>query len=304
MATTDLPSRSAIYWREREQAWIAAQPKTEDVIQKELAKRYKAAHETIAQRIAAEFGRYAGPRGYTMEQAQQLVDMMDVRAFAEKARRYVQTRDFTDEANAALKLYNLKMRTSRLQLLKHEIALELIALGSDEQQYIGSRLTAEAVKYYGEQSGILGLTINDTARRVEAVVNASFQTASWSDRIWANQEALRGEVDKFLTRGVLNGEHPRKIGETLQKSMGTSEYDSLRLARTEMSRVRNQINQELYTEAGYKHYEYIAEPTACKICARLDYERIPLADAVIGINQPPMHPNCKCSTAPHADLDF
>lgn len=58
---------------------------------------------------------------------------MDIKTFAEKAKRYVENRDFSDQANAELRLYNLKMRISRIELKKREFEAEFL------DQNIGER---------------------------------------------------------------------------------------------------------------------------------------------------------------------
>ena len=61
-------------------------------------------------------------------------------AFRDKAKQYVERKDFSDEANKALKLYNLSMKVSREQLLKQQLDLIVKNSGSDLQDKIEESL--------------------------------------------------------------------------------------------------------------------------------------------------------------------
>ncbi|WP_153049251.1 hypothetical protein [Streptococcus suis] len=68
-----------------------------------------------------------------MAEVKTRVDDFDVKAFEEKAKRYVAEKNFSARANSELALYNLKMKTNRLALLQYNLDLELIALAEDER---------------------------------------------------------------------------------------------------------------------------------------------------------------------------
>ena len=50
-----------------------------------------------------------------------------------------------------------------------------------------------------------------------------------------------------------------------------------------------------------KEYEFVSNCGCCKICAALNGKHFPVSSAKIGINAPPMHPDCRCSIAPWED---
>src|SRR5690606_30345166 len=119
-------------------------------------------------------------------------------------------------------------------------------------------------------AGILGETINFNEKKVQSIVNSSFLTASWSERIWNNQDALRSELDRLLHQGIIQGLNPRELARELRKNFNTSVYNSERLLITEMARVQADVFEDSMKQAEIEEYEYIAEPTACDICAKLD----------------------------------
>src|SRR5690606_32701386 len=143
---------------------------------------------------------------------------------------------------------------------------------NEEEKFLYEELTKSAKAEYERMSGILGQTINFNEKNIANIVNASFLTATWSDRLWANQDALRAELDKLLNRGILQGKNPRELARDLRKVFDTSVSNSERLLRTELARVQMEVQEDSYEKTGFEEYEYIAEPDACPICAELDGE--------------------------------
>lgn len=52
---------------------------------------------------------------------------------------------------------------------------------------------------------------------------------------------------------------------------------------------------------GFEEYEFIANRSCCKICARLNGKHFPVDNLEIGVNAPPMHDGCSCSIAAYVD---
>ena len=55
---------------------------------------------------------------------------LDIAAYQRKAKRYVADKDFSKQANEEMRLYNLTMKVNRLEMLKANIGLELVASGT------------------------------------------------------------------------------------------------------------------------------------------------------------------------------
>ncbi len=130
-------------------------------------------------------------------------------------------------------------------------------------------------------------------------LNPARRAYGWSEDIWKYQNRLQTSLSREVYNGLVNGRHPTELAKTVRKEFEVTRSESERLMRTEMSRVQTVARHESYVAAGYDHYLYIAEGGACEICAGLS-NGVPrlLVDEMIGVNSPPMHPNCKCSTAP------
>ena len=292
------------YWHDRELKNIEANIRKDRRTAKELRKQYKQALDDIEDDIERFYGRYATREGISMEEAQRRVSKADISKYEAKAKRYVKERNFSPKANREMRIYNVKMQMSRLELLKKEIELELLALVSEEERIHYERYFQAAIDEYKYQSGILGETLNQNEKTIEKIIYTSFHNATWSDNIWTNQNALRSELDKLLHRGIMQGKSPRVLARELRKEIETSVYNSERLIRTETARIQADIFTDSAKQLGIEQYVIIAEPDACDECSALDDGKPrSINKAKIGVDYAPVHPNCRCANAMYVERE-
>lgn len=257
--------------------------------------------EQVQKEIDAFYRKYATKEGISIEEAKRRASNMDIEAFAAKAKEYVDSKDFSDEANEALRLYNLTMKVNRLELLKAQIGLDMVDDFNELQKYFDRELTEDTLAELRRQAGILGETVIDPAGKASEIVNGTWYNARLSERIWLQQDLLRFQLEGLLTDGILQGKNPRVLARELKKKFNTTTYNCQRLMRTELARVQIGAQQAEYEENDVEEFEFIANSTACPICAELDGKHFKVKDLKIANNAPPMHPNCMCSTAPYQD---
>jgi SPP1 gp7 family putative phage head morphogenesis protein len=292
------------YWSKRLKQEMLAKQASEADVDKAMSALYRVHQTNIEKEIQAFYQKYADDEGVSISEAKKRADKVDVQAFADKAKRYVEEKDFSPRANAELKLYNLKMRVSRAELLQYNMDLELLALGEGERQLTEKFLKAGFADEVKSQSGILGEYIKNpktVERSMEAVLNVPFEGVTWSERIWERQQALRQVVARTAHETLVRGRNAMAMIPELRREFGVSKSSAKRLAVTEVARVQSEAQKISMIENGFDEYEYIAEPTACPICAKLDGNIYKVSEMEPGKNCAPMHPHCHCSTAPHMD---
>ena len=228
---------------------------------------------------------------------------LDIEAYGRKAAKYVKEKNFSKQANEEMRLYNLTMKVNRLELLKAQIGLEMVAGFDELQKYYDEKLTDRTIAEFERQAGILGKTIQDNAKAANAIVNASFHNATFSDRIWMYQDMLKNELNSLLQTGLIQGQHPRKLAAHLRKRFGVSQSNAERLLITEMARVQTEAQKQSFERNGFEEYTFLALGTACPICRALDGKHFKVSKMMSGTNAPPMHPNCRCSVAAYEDSE-
>lgn len=293
--------RQNSYWRNRVELEQRAAIKRDEDYATELKKMHDYYFNEIDKEIRTFINRYAEKNGnIPYSEVVARLDEMDVAAFAEKAKRYVEEKDFGAIANRELAIYNLKMRVSRLEALQQELDLQMIALANEEEKKTGNFLKGEYLQGLKSQAGILGVSEGATvSTAMKQAIDRNFNGATWSSRIWDRQNALRDIVKKATADLLVLGKNPTQIISKLRKEFGVSAHQAKRLAVTEGSRVAMAAQKDSLESQGYDEYEYIAEPSACKICAPLDGKIFKVENMESGRNCAPMHPFCRCSVAAH-----
>lgn len=296
-------SKSEEYWRKREEEQRKKNIEDEEEYAERIKYYYRQEMNAIEDRIYAFYVRYSTKEGITMAEARRRVSKMDVEEFAEMAAKYVKEKDFSDRANEELRLYNLTMRVNYQQLLMYQIAMESCATADELEQFMKSKLEGRTIDEIERQAGILGESLLDQKEMVGSIVNASFHNATFSDRIWANQALLRSNLSNILTNALIQGRNPRDYIKQIRRAFDVSRGQAERLLRTELARVQSEAQLRSYEKAEFDMYTFHALGDACSVCAALDGEHFEVKEAEPGINLPPMHPNCRCSTGPYMDTE-
>lgn len=291
------------YWRKREENQRKKNITDEAAYNKEIQQIYASMMDNIQKEINSFYTKYASKEGITMAEAKKRVSQLDIEAYSRKAKKYVKNRDFSDEANEEMRLYNLTMKVNRLEMLKANIGLELVDGFDELEKFFDQKLTDRTLDEFQRQAGILGKSIQNNQKFAHAIVNASFHNATFSERIWMHQNNLKAELEKQLSIGLIQGRNPRVLARNIQKKFNTSKEDAERLMITELCRVQTGAQKQSYVRNEYEEYTFLAESTACGICADLDGKHFKVKDMQPGKNAPPMHPHCRCSTSAYMDRE-
>lgn len=294
---------SKTYWRDRELEWKKKRLKDEKQYADEIQEIYANMMDSVEKEIESFFSRYANKENITMAEAKKRVSNIDIKAFQRKAKKYVKEKNFSDEANEQMRLYNLAMKVNRLELLKANIGLELVAGHDELKSYTGDKLEGTYLEEIKRNASILGDTVIDNAKMAKTVADSSFKNATFSERIWVNQEQLKNSLSSVLSNALIQGKNPIEFIPQIRKKFDVSRCNAERLLRTEIARVQTQAQAESYESNGIDEYEYVAcgLKDVCPLCKEMDGKTFKLKDMEIGENAPPMHPNCHCATAPHSD---
>ena len=125
------------YWQKREEEQLKHYIKDEAQYDKELKRIYSNMQDACQKEIDAFYGRYAQKENITIAEAKKRVSKLDIEAYERKARRYVKEKDFSKEANEEMRLYNTTMKINRLEMLKANIGLEMIAGHDELEKFMG-----------------------------------------------------------------------------------------------------------------------------------------------------------------------
>ena len=263
--------------RKQELKRIEQSLKDDRKMKRELAKIYNSSLDDIQRHIDADIQRFAYKEGVSMAEAKRIISKTDVESFQSTAKRYVEEKNFTPKANKELRRYNVTMRTSRLELLQARINMDTVMLAWEEEQLTAKYITEEVIKEHIRQAGILGMTVPSRSQLetlAKAVLLSDVSGTTFSDRIWANQNELRNNINQTIERALIRGEHPRKSAASIKRLVrddyGKANRAADRILITETARAQHIAMTQALKDADIDEYIWIAESNACPDCAELD----------------------------------
>ena len=299
------------YWPERalkraEEAYLRNAGLTMKLFQE-----YEAAAKAIKREISCFYAKYANKYGLSYDQAIRLLGRKEFQEWKADLAAYVEKiasiQDPRTKAILTAQLDALSMNSSisRLEALQGQIDLILNDLFEKGVAQMKGQFGEDFVEgYYKKCFDIQSRTgiFNEIAKidfaAVENVVSYPWSGAMFSDRLWQNKQALIFNAREILTQGLIQGKSVNVISSALADKMGQSYKNAERLVRTESAHIHAESDRAAYQEAGVEMYEYMAtlEKRTCEVCGDLDGQHFKEKAAQTGVNYPPIHPNCRCTT--------
>ena len=130
---------------------------------------------------------------------------------------------------------------------------------------------------------------------------------AYSDRIWSNTGALASSVKDELLVSLMTGRSVRDTSQAIAERFEVGKSKARRLVRTESAFFHNQMELLSYEDAEISKYKFVAvlDKRTSHICQQHDNKVYNTADAVPGVNYPPLHPWCRSTTIAHDDdIDY
>lgn len=310
------------YWRQREEEALKHYLTEEEEYKKRIDEIYTDMLDGIQSEIDRFYRKYATDEEISLAEAKKRISALDIKEYERKAERYVEDAAFerkenggktnyeghyfSKAANDEMRIYNATMKINRLEMLKANIGLHMVKGHAEQEAFMKKILRGRTEDELKRQAGILGNTIRDNAKAADAIVNASFHHATFSERIWASHERMKADLSKLLQTGLIRGVNARKLAGNIKQyvlgdTKGGARFNAERLMRTELARVQIEAQKKAFIEMGFEEYTFHANPRCCDACRMLDGKHFKIRDMMSGENVPPMHPLCKCSISAYED---
>ena len=295
--------QSDTYWSKRLQELDVSLSKDEKRLFSELSKYYEQEYAALDKEIAAYYAKYGEEnviafRTLLLElpdaDKQLLLQNMD-----EFAKQYP---EFADLLPVRESIYKL----NRLEGLQTSIVLQQLKIGAIEQSKFREHFEKQALKYANYAAEQLGFGTNfyriDSEMLQVVIGNPWCNGKDFSERIWANREALAQTLQNEIANGLIRGEDYKTMARVLhQKFENTSQKQAERLVFTEDTYLSNEAKiRPFERNAAYTHYEYLCveDHRTCETCRALSGQTFEISKRNAGLNFPPMHPWCRCTVMP------
>ena len=198
-----------------------------------------------------------------------------------------------------------KYTIDRLRALQIDLQIQLAE--ATRGQEAGIYRTLEDVAKVSQATTVLrfkdtlGVAFDKIAsRKMQKIISSDWiNGTNWSEKLWKDCDNVGQKITNVLEEGIPQGKSMQKMASELEDLTGQSFNNSFRLIRTESARVNGEVLIDSFKQAqeelGYTRYRYDAflDNRTSKICKELDNQVFLIDDAEIGVNFPPMHPNCR-----------
>lgn len=296
------------YWARRadarERAW---HKKSQETIEKELARYYARSLAEIQKDIQALYGRFAADNHLSQVEARKLLQGQEFREWRYTIQEYVKR---INAGNTGLlkELNTLAMRSriSRLDKLYSDTVMELDSLGRKTSASMKKFLSDAYKDNYYQSMYEIGRTVGLKSPRVvvpskslEDVLRDRWSGKNYSERIWKNQKLLGQTLKQEMVTAVHRGESVEAVSKRIAQRMNVSTKNATRLVRTELNYVENRAALDSIRASGMDYYRFIAtlDNRTTPICREHDGRIVSVEEASPGDNLPPLHPNCRSTIA-------
>lgn len=314
---------SVEYWSSRAEQRVLMGEKTASELLSSMKVLYKNSLNEINKEIEAFYGRYATENGLSLSDVHKRLDPSQLRTAREHLKEYYDKveslrvngkvdpsmlKKYKDE----LRLLSARSYMSRLEELKSSLRDITFNLGAKESEAYYQTLskiykdgyfhtTFDIEQYFGFTGGEISLNY----KILDSALRERWLGMNYSDRIWSNKGKLTDELNTTFLQGVAQGKHPREIARVMAKNYGTAYYNCERLCRTESANIAEMATARSYADNGVDKYKFLAtlDNRTSDICKSLDGEVYDLKNKEVGVNYPPMHPNCRSTTIPYFPVD-
>ncbi|MCD8286488.1 MAG: minor capsid protein [Clostridia bacterium] len=300
------------YWENRQADVMYDLMEDAEDTSKELADVYAKACRELSGKMEDIFTKYASRYSLSDSEALQLLNQMHTKGDINELLNLLKKDSKNADLLADLESGAYRARIERLQNLQDEVDSLMKDVYNQEKQistnhYIDTAQNAYYREIYSTERQV-GFQFSFSAidpDAVNMVLSSKWSGANYSDRIWANTQALAADVKQQMLLGLLTGKSQEDMAQDIASKYATGAFQARRLVRTESNFVSGQMQKQAYDECGADEYDFVAvlDVRTSDICRELDGKTFKVSEMEAGVNCNPMHPFCRSTTTIHLDDD-
>lgn len=288
--------KKTTYWDKRRLETYRENEKLTNKQIKQLKKIYKKANRDIDKMLDDVYRNYSKNTGLDIQKLKELLTKSETK------------KTFKELQKRGLDKYikkNYKARITRLEQIKAQVYAKAKEIYPQEElkdtmlyRSVINNSYYKAIYNVQNATG-LGFQFNRIDDKlVNTLLNNKWSGKNYSQRIWGNTDILANEASTIIGGALLSGQGIEKTARQLRERFNVASYYAERLARTEMNYFDNQADKMAYEEMGISEYVCVAvlDNRTSLYCIEIDQKHFPYSEIEEGINYPPFHPNCRCTT--------
>ena len=303
--------KSKSYWEKRQRDREKKVYKTTIQAEKALKIEMVKAQEEILANINNLIGKYMSETGLSYSEAQKKLNSNEYKVWRKDIEGYL--KELKQYENVNLEKYKkikleletlaVRSRISRLESLVIQTNQVINKQKFEEEKEVTNYVKSvyeTTFKAFQEDIGLKGANAILPLNQIERAIQYPWSGENFSERIWSNRDKLSRVLKTEITQSLIQGVNPQKLNKRIREQMGSGYKETQRLVRTELNYALNEATKIAYEEDEIEEYEFLAEidNRTSAICKELNGQIFKVKDAVVGVNYPSMHPNCRSTTMP------
>lgn len=282
-----------------------------------LESQYKNASISINKDIQKLYSRFAGENNISMDRAMELIHGSEYLEWRMSMDEYMELIDMTGNQKLLLELNTLAMRSriTRLEALNAEIMANVAILTQDVDNRTGELLERSLKNAYYEgmydeykdrNPKVYELmsehNVGLSKAQIDRELKVPWSGANYSTNLWNNADYIANKCQQLVAQNIIAGTSIDKLTREITKQFGKNYRASAkRLLLTEYAYIKGQADMLTYEKLEIEEYALVAtlDMKTSKKCQELDGKHYPIKKAIVGVNYPPLHPNCRTITVKH-----
>lgn len=301
------------YWKKRQEEKLSSILNDAQVASEYVSDIYSKASLYTQSKINGIFEKYRDGHGLSNADAKEMLDSLISDRDYNQIKRILENNPKTKQRKELLKKldtppyqYRIK-RLENMQSQLDKLMNEVYKVEKDVSTdcYINSAFNAYYRNVYNLQKGMKVAYQFDMLdpELIDSMLKSRWSGKNYSNRIWDNTNALAESLKDEMLMGVLTNKTEKEMADTIMNKFAVGAYQARRLIQTESAAMTAFADQQAFKDAGIEKEMFIAvhDSRTSQICQHHDRSIIEIAKAKVGVNVPPLHPNCRSHMIPYIE---
>ena len=293
------------YWKKRQEEKLADILDDAQVSSEYISSVYSKACVYTQNQIEGIFEKYKSNYGLSEIEVKRLLSTMvndhdynELKRLLKNNVSNQQREELLKRLDAPAYQYRIK-RLENMQSQLDNLMKEVYNIEKDKSTdcYINSAFNAYYKDVYNIQQGmnIAYQFDNLDSNLIDKTLKSKWSGKNYSDRIWNNTNELADSLKDEMMLGVLTNKTEKEMADTIMNKFAVGAYQARRLIQTESAAMSAFADQLAFEDAGIDKQMFIAvhDSRTSKICQQHDRSIVETSKAQVGVNVPPLHPNCR-----------
>jgi SPP1 gp7 family putative phage head morphogenesis protein len=301
------------YWKKRQEEKLSSILNDAQVASEYVSDIYSKASLYTQSKINGIFEKYRDGHGLSNADAKEMLDSLISDRDYNQIKRILENNPKTKQRKELLKKldtppyqYRIK-RLENMQSQLDKLMNEVYKVEKDVSTdcYINSAFNAYYRNVYNLQKGMKVAYQFDMLdpELIDSMLKSRWSGKNYSNRIWDNTNALAESLKDEMLMGVLTNKTEKEMADKIMNKFAVGAYQARRLIQTESAAMTAFADQQAFKDAGIEKEMFIAvhDSRTSQICQHHDRSIVEIAKAKVGVNVPPLHPNCRSHMIPYIE---